>query len=107
MGGTSFRRRDRTFLQLAAFAGAGGGVSILTSVVATVVTWRNGHPNSTFFFFSLWGLVALVGAVANVVVYYQSGNPPPKPPRGGQKVAHLRLLETRPAQKAENERKAA
>jgi hypothetical protein len=107
MGGRSFPRRDRTFLQLAAFAAAGGVMSILTSVVATIVTWRHGHPNSTFFFFSLWGLVALVGAVANVVVYYQSGNPPPKPPRGGQKVTQLRLLETRPATVVENDRKAA
>ncbi len=103
------RQRDRTFLQLAIFAGAGGLGAIATSVIATVATWRNGHPNTTFFFFSLWGIVALAGAAANVMVYFQSGDPPEKPPRGGQKVTPLRLLETRPGaqQVTERERKAA
>jgi hypothetical protein len=106
--GTAYRRRDPTFLRLAAFAGAGGLGAIGTSIVATVVTWKGGHPNTTFFFFSLWGLAALAGAAANVMVYFQSGDPPPKPPRGGNKVIPLRLLE-RPAapQRTEQERKAA
>jgi len=107
MGGSTYRRRDPTFLQLAVFAGVGGLGAIAASVVATVVTWHAGHPNSTFFFFSLWGLAALAGAAANVVVYFQSGDPPPKPPRGGQKVTPLRVLETRPAPVTEQERKAA
>ncbi|GAC1444103.1 MAG: hypothetical protein NVS2B8_17090 [Vulcanimicrobiaceae bacterium] len=103
------RHRDRTFLHLAAFAGVGGLGAIGTSVVATVVTWHGGHPNTTFLFFSLWGIAALAGAVANVVVYFQSGDPPEKPPRGGQKVTPLRILEQRPAPQAttERERKAA
>ena len=102
------RRRDPTFLHLAAFAGLGGLLAIGTSIVATVLSWRGGHPHTTFFFFSLWGLAAIAGAVANVMVYFQSGDPPPKPPRGGQKVTPLRLLETRPApQPVEQERKAA
>ena len=102
------RERDRTFLHLAAFAGVGGVGAIATSVVATVLTWRGGHPNTTFFFFSLWGLAALAGAAANVMVYFQSGDPPQKPPRGGQKVTPLHLLESRPApQAAEPGRKAA
>ncbi len=102
------RRRDKTFLHLAAFAALGGFGAIGTSVVVTVMSWRGGHPHTTFFFFSLWGLAALAGAAANIVVYFQSGDPPPRPPRGGQKVAPLRLLETRPApQTVEQERKAA
>ncbi|GAC1310138.1 MAG: hypothetical protein NVS2B3_08720 [Vulcanimicrobiaceae bacterium] len=107
---TPRRRRDRTFLHLAAFAGLGGLGAIATSIVATVLTWRLGHPTTTFFFFSLWGIAALAGAAANIVVYFQSGDPPEKPPRGGQKVTPLRLLETRPsapAAVAEPERKAA
>jgi hypothetical protein len=72
-----------------------------------VVTWRDGHPNSTFFFFSLWGLAALAGAAANVVVYLQSGDPPPRPPRGGQKVTPLRVLESRRPPSNESDRKAA
>lgn len=107
MGSRKHRARDATFLRLAVFAALGGLGAIGTSVVATVVSWRNGHPGSTFFFFSLWGLAALAGAAANVVVYFQSGDPPEKPPRGGQKVVALRLLETRPAPAVDNERKAA
>lgn len=105
------RPRDRTFIHLALFAGVGGVGAIGTSIVATVVTWHDGHPNTTFLFFSLWGLAALAGAAANVVVYFQSGDPPEKPPRGGQKVRPLRVAETRPASSSvverERERKAA
>lgn len=104
------RPRDRTFLRLAVCAGLGGLGAIGTSIVATVVTWRGGHPNTTFLFFSLWGIAALAGAVANVVVYFQSGDPPEKPPRGGQKVTPLRVPEGNPAPAtapAERERKAA
>lgn len=107
MGGSTYRRRDPTFLQLAVFAAAGGIGAIATSVVAVVVTWHAGRPNTTFFFFSLWGLAALAGAAANVVVYFQSGDPPPKPPRGGHKVTPLRVVEARQKPAAETERKAA
>lgn len=91
------------------FAGVGGLGAIAASIVATVLTWRGGHPNTTFFFFSLWGIAALAGAAANVVVYFQSGDPPDKPPRGGEKVTPIRVLETRPAAQpiVERERKAA
>lgn len=106
MGSSSYRRRDPTFLQLAAFAALGGFGAIVASIVATVVTWHGGHPNSTFFFFSLWGIAALAGAAANVVVYFQSGDPPPKPPRGGREITHLRVLDARKPT-VEQERKAA
>jgi hypothetical protein len=109
MGNSTYRRRDPTFLRLAAFAAAGGLGAIATSVVATVSTWHGGHPNTTFFFFSLWGIAALAGAAANIVVYVQSGDPPPKPPRGGGRdVTPIRRLDARrPAPVAEQERKAA
>ncbi len=95
-------------MQLAAFAALGGFGAIAASVIATVATWHNGHANTTFLFFSLWGLAALAGAVANVVVYFQSGDPPPKPPRGGERVVPLRLLDARPVGKpVEQERRAA
>ncbi len=103
------RRRDPTFLQIAAFAAFGGFGAIGVSIYATVATWRGGHPNTTFFFFGLWGIAALCGAVANVVVYRQSGEPPPKKPGGGQRAPQLRLLEGRAAAPPvpENERRAA
>ena len=96
-------------MHLAAFAGLGGLGAIGTSIVATVATWHDGHPNTTFFFFSLWGIAALAGAAANVMVYFQSGDPPEKPPRGGQKVTPIRILDARPSQApvVERERKAA
>jgi hypothetical protein len=107
--GRAQRRRDPTFLRLAVFAGLGGVGAIATSVVATVATWHAGHPNSTFFFFSLWGIAALAGCAANVRVYFQSGDPPPKPPRGGgTKVTPIRRLERPPVPKAvEHDREAA
>jgi hypothetical protein len=107
MGSSTYRPRDKTFLQLAVFAGVGGLGAIATSIVATVVTWHDGRPSSTFFFFSLWGIAALAGAAANVMVYFQSGDPPPKPPRGGQKVTPLRLLESGRPPASDHERKAA
>jgi len=107
MGPRPHRNRDKTFLRLAAFAGTGGLVAIATSIGSAVITWRNGHPGSTFFFFSLWGLAALAGAAANVVVYFQSGDPPGKPPRGGRKVVALRSLDARAALPVESDRKAA
>jgi hypothetical protein len=108
MGSKPRRTRDRTFLQLAAFAAIGGLGAIGTSIFTVVLTWRAGHPNSTFFFFSLWGLAALAGAAANVVVYFQSGDPPDKPPRGGQKVVQLRSLEAASqVVQADQDRKAA
>ncbi len=109
MSPRSRRPRDRTFLHLALCAGLGGFGAIGASVVATVVSWHNGRPSTTFLFFSLWGIAALAGAVANVVVYFQSGDPPEKPPRGGQKVTPLRLLESKrpPQTSVDVERKAA
>jgi len=108
MGSKPRRTRDRTFLQLAAFAALGGFGAIGTSIFTVVISWHAGHPNSTFFFFSLWGLAALAGAAANVFVYFQSGDPPPKPPRGGQKIVQLRSLEAASSSVVvEQERKAA
>jgi hypothetical protein len=108
MGSKPRRPRDRTFLQLAAFAALGGLGAIGTSIFTVVITWRAGHPNTTFFFFSLWGIAALAGAAANIAVYFQSGDPPDKPPRGGQKVVQLRLLDAgTPKAQPEQDRKAA
>jgi hypothetical protein len=68
---------------LAVLAAIGGGAAIGTSIYATWSTMRGGHPTSTYFFFSLWGIAALAGAAANIATYFQSGDPPEKPPRGG------------------------
>lgn len=104
------KKRDPTFLRLAAVAALGGFGAIGTSIFVTVISWHGGHPTSTYMFFSLWGIAALAGAVANVVVYFQSGDPPTKPPRGGARVLPFRTLDVLPnrtPERAENERKAA
>ncbi len=94
------------FLRLAAVAATGGVGAIGTAVFATVSSWHAGHFNSAFAFFGLWGIVALAGAAANIAVYFQTGDPPSKPPRGGARVVPLRSLDARP-KSVENERRAA
>jgi hypothetical protein len=89
------RRRDPTFLRLAAIAGLGGVGAIATSVVVTLRSMHGGHPTSTYFFFSLWGIAALAGAAANIATYYQSGDPPGRPPRGGKRLAAPISLDAR------------
>ncbi len=102
------RRRDPTFLRLACLAGAGGLAAIGTSIIATVRTMHGSHPTTTYFFFSLWGIAALAGAAANVATYYQSGDPPKKPPRGGKRVdAPISLDSRRAVESDAGERKAA
>lgn len=46
-----------------------------------------------FFFFGVWGFVALCGAAGCIHTYLISGDPPAKPPKGGVPVRDLRLLE--------------
>ncbi len=103
------RPRDPTFLRLACLAGMGGLGAIVTSIVATLRTMHGSHPTSTYFFFSLWGIAALAGAAANIATYFQSGDPPEKPPRGGKRVdAPIVLDSRRPASAVDaGERKAA
>ncbi len=109
MSSPATRRRDPTFLRLAVLAAIGGGAAIGTSIYATWSTMRGGHPTSTYFFFSLWGIAALAGAAANIATYFQSGDPPEKPPRGGKKIAAPIALDTRRRERADHgsERKAA
>jgi hypothetical protein len=103
-------KRDRTFLLLATIAAIGGVLSIATSIGLPFYAWAHGgHPQPTYVLFSAWGMAALAGCAANIYVYFQSGPPPGKPPRGGQRVTQLRALEARakPTPIAEQERRAA
>jgi len=95
MSSAARRPRDPTFLRLACLAGFGGLAAIATSIVATMRTMHGSHPTSTYFFFSLWGLAALAGAAANVATYFQSGDPPKKPPRGGKPISAPIALDSR------------
>jgi hypothetical protein len=104
------RKRDGAFLVVAAVAGLGGLGAIGAGIGLPLYSWMHGgHAQSTFFFFSLWGIAALCGAAANVYTYLQSGDPPDKPPRGGQPAVKLRLIDGRAQQvaKPERDRRAA
>ncbi len=79
-----------TTAALAALAGFG---AIGTGIGIPLFRWlHGGHPDPMAVVFSVWG----------------SGAPPRRPPRGGEKISQLRLLETRAARPpVETERKAA
>jgi hypothetical protein len=103
-------KRDPRFLFAAALAGVGGLTCIVTSVGFPLWAIAHGRPvEPTFVFFSLWGIMALFGAAANIATYLQSGSPPPKPRGGGQRLASVHALDARrtAAAKPEAERRAA
>ena len=88
------RPRDRSFLDIAAFAATGGALAIGFSVGMPVWQWAHGHPSTpAFFFFGIWGVAALCGAAASIHTYFISGDPPDKPPRGGVPVRRLTAIE--------------
>jgi hypothetical protein len=101
------RKRDRMFLTTAVFA-AVAGVGML--VVAAYGYHVGVLPPITLGDFFAWAGIAFLGAWANLIVYFQSGSKPKNPPRGGRKIAEVRVLEVRnarPPQVVEAERKAA
>ncbi len=88
------RARDRSFLHIAAFAGAGGLLSLGCSIAIPVYNALHARPvTPEFFFFGVWGFIALCGAAGCIHTYLISGDPPEKPPRGGMPVRELRVLE--------------
>jgi hypothetical protein len=103
-------KRDKSFLQMAAFAGTGGLLAVGFSIGLPVWAWLH-HQQATpaFFFFGIWGFLALAGAAANIHTYFQSGPPPDKPPRGGVPVREFSLIEggRPPAVEAGEEQRAA
>lgn len=78
------RARDRSFLHIAGFAGVGGLLAVGFSVGIPVWALLHGRQvTPAFFFFGIWGFVALMGCAASIHTYFQSGDPPDKPPKGG------------------------
>jgi hypothetical protein len=103
-------KRNPQFLIAAALAGFGGLTCIATSVGFPLWAIAHGRPvEPTFVFFSLWGVMALAGAAANIYTYLESGPPPQKPRGGGQPLASIHTLDARRARAAnpEAERRAA
>lgn len=84
------RRRDPSFLFMAAIAATGGLLAIALSV--GVPLWMRMHHDNVspaYMLFSCWGIFALMGAYACVQTYLLS-DPSDKPPRGG---VHLTVIE--------------
>lgn len=88
------KERERSFLHIAAFAGAGGLLSIGFSIGIPVFNALHHRPiTPEFFFFGVWGLLALCGAAGCIHTYLISGDPPDKPPKGGVPVRDFTVLE--------------
>jgi hypothetical protein len=88
------RPRDRSFLHIAACAATGGLLSLGCSIGVPVYNALHHRPvTPEFFFFGVWGFIALCGAAGCIHTYLISGDPPEKPPKGGVPVRELRVLE--------------
>ncbi len=88
------RPRERSFLHIAAFAGAGGILSLGCSIAIPLYNAMHHRPvTPEFFFFGIWGLLALGGAAACIHTYFISGDPPDTPPKGGVPVREFSVLE--------------
>ena len=102
------RKRDRSFLYMAAIAGSGGVLSIGVSIGLPIYMYFHGHGFApAIFLLSGWGVAALFGAYGCIHTYLLTDTPPPKPPRGGLSVTVLPRPTVAVAQPPESERRAA
>jgi hypothetical protein len=105
------RARDRSFLHIAAFAAGGGLLALGCSIGIPVYNALHHRPvTPEFFFFGVWGLIALCGAAGCIHTYLISGDPPEKPPKGGVPLRDFRLVEggkSRSGESADTTRRAA
>jgi hypothetical protein len=101
------RPRDRSFLHIAALAATGGFLALGFAVGIPVLNALHHRPfTPEFFFFGVWGALALCGAAGCIHTYWISGDPPEKPPKGGVPVRAFTVLEggnTRAEQRADGE----
>jgi len=104
------RPRDRSFLHIAFFAAGGGLLALAFSVIIPLNALAHHHEvTPQFFFFGVWGVLALFGAAGCIHTYLISGDPPDRPPKGGVPVREFTLIEggRAPAEADESERRAA
>lgn len=84
------RKRDRSFLYMAAIAASGGVLSIVLSIGFPIWMHVHGQPYSpAFSLFSCWGLFALGGAYGCLHTYLLTDTPPPRTPPGGLPITVL------------------
>jgi hypothetical protein len=89
-------RGDPTYLHTAGLAALCGVGCIGAGIGMPVWNWMHGgHVSPAFFYFSLWGFIGLMGAAANIYVYFQTMPPPVPPPRGGNRSTTVTSLDAR------------
>ncbi len=89
-----YRPRDGSFLRLAVLAGVGAVLDLGFSVGIPVVrALRHEAWTPAFFFFGVWGIVALAGCAACVATYLASGEPPDRKPPGGLHERRFTVVE--------------
>jgi hypothetical protein len=77
------RKRDRSFLVMAALAGTGGLLAVGMAIGLPIWRSRHGLPYTPeFSLFAAWGFAALAGAYACLKTYFIT-DPPRRPPHGG------------------------
>ena len=105
------RKRDSSFLVMAAIAGAGGVLAIGFSIGFPLWALLHGRPYApAFSLFAAWGVAALAGAVACLRTYRVSDGEPRRPPPGGLRlelVKNADALPARPASSDAPQRRAA
>lgn len=86
--------RDQSFLHIAALAAAGGLLSLGFSIGIPISNALHHRPiTPEFFFFGVWGFIALCGAAGCIHTYFLTGDPPAGPPKGGVPVREFKLIE--------------
>jgi hypothetical protein len=90
------RRRSRQLPWSGAFAVSAGLFALAWAVGIPLYHRLHGtHPNWTAVHIGAWGLFALLAAAACIHSCFQRRHAPRRPPRGGQRVVHLRLVDGR------------
>jgi hypothetical protein len=95
------RKKDPSFLTMAAIAGIGGLMAIVFAIGSPIWAAHEGHPYTpAFALFAAWGLAALAGSWACLNTYFISDKPLPPPPRGGVRLEFRQRAASEPAQAA-------
>jgi hypothetical protein len=105
-----YQPRDPAFLRLAILAGAGAVLDLAFSVGVPVVRMlRHETWSPAFFFFGVWGIVALAGCGACIATYLASGTPPERTPPGGVRERRFTVVEggAKPEPSSERTKRAA
>ena len=89
------RKRNPRFVVTAALAAVAGFGTIGASIGWPLYQRLQGaHPDPVLVVCGTWAFLVLMVSAATIYVCLRRGSPPRRPPRGGEKVVYLCLLET-------------